>query len=33
MRVLSLLPQFIPGRQKDKAVAVAFSLPIVLTQK
>ena len=30
IRVLSLLPQFIPGRQKDKAVAVAFSLPIVL---
>ncbi|WP_138432881.1 M56 family metallopeptidase [Winogradskyella algicola] len=29
-RVLSLLPQFIPGRQKGEVVAVAFSLPITL---
>lgn len=30
IRVLSLLPQFIPGRQKGEVVAVPFSLPIVL---
>lgn len=32
IRVLSLLPQFIPGRQKGKAIAVAFSLPITLNE-
>ncbi|MCB0398439.1 MAG: hypothetical protein KDD26_02235, partial [Winogradskyella sp.] len=31
-RVLNLLPQFIPGRQKGKVVAVAFSLPITLNK-
>jgi beta-lactamase regulating signal transducer with metallopeptidase domain len=29
-RVLSLLPQFIPGRQKGEVVAVPFALPITL---
>jgi beta-lactamase regulating signal transducer with metallopeptidase domain len=33
IRVLSLLPQFIPGRQKGEVVAVPFALPIVLNQK
>jgi len=32
IRVLSILPQFIPGRQKGKAIAVAFSLPITLNE-
>ncbi|APY08095.1 hypothetical protein BWZ20_07185 [Winogradskyella sp. J14-2] len=30
IRVLSLLPQFIPGRQNGEVVAVPFALPIVL---
>ncbi len=31
-RVLSLLPQFIPGRQNGEVVAVPFSLPITLNE-
>lgn len=32
IRVLSLLPQFIPGRQKGEVVAVPFALPIVINK-
>jgi periplasmic protein TonB len=33
MRVVHLLPDFIPGREKGKDVAVAFSIPINFTLK
>ncbi|MFD2518305.1 energy transducer TonB [Salinimicrobium flavum] len=29
IRVVSLLPKMIPGRQRDKPVAVKYSLPIM----
>lgn len=33
IRVINTLPQFIPGKQKGKAVVVPYSLPIALSSK